>query len=120
MSVEALVAEGALADPLVEVLALLQAKVFLVIVEKFVLFLLCIDPEPTWTNEIGRLPALRAGSDDLVFELLGLAPLADTGQTETVATRWQDTKPGLAMRFIQYCLHANPARLFSRPRYSKA
>ena len=39
------------------------------------------------------MPALWAGADDLVLELLGLPPLADAGQAEAVRAVWKDPKP---------------------------
>ena len=40
------------------------------------------------------MPALRAGADDLVLELLGLPPLPDARQAEAVRAVGEDSKPG--------------------------
>ena len=49
----------------------------------------------TRTNKqiVVTVPALRAGADDLVLELLGLPPLADARQAEAVRAVGKDTKP---------------------------
>ena len=39
------------------------------------------------------MPALRAGADDLVLELLGLPPLSDAWQAEAVGAIGKDPKP---------------------------
>ena len=45
------------------------------------------------------MPALWAGADDLVLELLGLPPLADARQAEAVRAVGKDTKPAQSGTF---------------------
>ncbi len=91
--VEALVPEGALPVPALEVLALLLGEGQPVVLQQPVLLLPGVHPEARGDDEVRGLPALRAGPDDLVLELLGLAPLAQAGQAEAVVAVGQDAEP---------------------------
>lgn len=93
MAVEALVPEGALPVPALEVLALLLVERQPVVLEELVLLLLGLHPEPGRADVVRGLPALRARADDLVLELPLLPPLAQARQAEAVVAAGQDAEP---------------------------
>lgn len=107
--IEALVAEGAFAVALLEVLAIFAPQRPFVLAKELFLLLLSIHPESAGTNVIRDLAALRTRPDDLVLEV-GAPPLPDARQAIRVVAVGQDPEAGIAFALGHHGLHTNAAR----------
>lgn len=112
MAVEAFASKWAGPFALLKVLAGFFPHPLFKSFDQLIFFILIFYPVHTWNDKLGYYTAFWTRLNDLVFKLLGTAPLADAGQAVGMVAAREDPKPPLrGRRLLEDHLHANAAHL---------